>query len=157
MRLSRTHCALSTLCDRVVARVMASRQSIGDRSNATPFAFTAERARPRAALIAAVWRGETPVVLVAVLSHGWLLLNQGIYWDDWIVYTQIKNGAWSNLTSLADQLGGIPTYFYIWGVAAALPPSVIGFKILAFALILAAALVLLAICRRSGFLTAAES
>lgn len=132
---------------------MASHQSVTGQTKPAAIEMTAERAR----LLAALWRGETPVVLVALLAHGGLLLNQGIYWDDWIVYTQIKSGAWANLTSLADQLGGIPTYLYIWVVAAALPPEGVGYKFLAFALIIASGLVLLAICRRMGFLTPAES
>src|SRR5215467_11584096 len=114
---------------------MASPQSVDDPSKAPSIALTAELAKP----LAVLWRRETPVLLVAVLAHGWLVLNQGIYWDDWIVYTQIKNGAWANLTSLADQLGGIPTYLYIWVAAAALPPPVVGFKVLSFALILISA------------------
>ena len=102
-------------------------------------------------------RDEAIVLGVALLAHGLLVLNTGIYWDDWLLYTQLRHGNWDQVRGMADQLGGVPTYLYIWIAAASIPPPAVGFKILALLLIAASGLLILAICRQSGLVSRTDA
>jgi hypothetical protein len=102
-------------------------------------------------------RNQLTVVGVTLLAHGWLVFNNGIYFDDWILYTQLKRGDWSSVRGMADQLGGIPAYLYVWAAAAAIPPPMIGYKILSLLLITGTGLLIYSICSESGLVSRAEA
>ncbi|MFA7238469.1 MAG: hypothetical protein WC091_00040 [Sulfuricellaceae bacterium] len=57
--------------------------------------------------------------LVALLGHGLLLFNDGIYFDDWILQPMLAESNWSELQSWFSQMGlPFPPYIY-WGVKLA--------------------------------------
>jgi hypothetical protein len=97
------------------------------------------------------------VAAVALIANGWLVLNDGVYWDDWLLYTQLTKGEWSTVQSTAQQAGGIPTYLYVWWAAAFAPPAAVGFKVVSLALLVGAALLIYRICSSSGFCSRTES
>jgi len=132
---------------------MAREPSVGMRTEPSSVDRVADRVRA----LVVTWRDQLVVFGVALVAHGWLVFNTGNYWDDWLLYTQLKSGDWTSVTGMADQLGGIPTYFYVWVIAAALPPPVIGFKVLAFLLIAGSGLLIYVIGRESGLVTRAEA
>jgi len=111
----------------------------------------------RVRAISATRRDQLVVIGVALLAHGWLVVNNGIYWDDWLVYAKLQRGDLAGVQQLASQVGGIPTYLYIWIAAAALPPAAIGFKILALLLIAGSGLLMYSICRESELVSRAEA
>jgi hypothetical protein len=87
-------------------------------------------------------RHQLAVVAVAVAAHGLLLINNGILWDDWVCYIHISRGDWQALNEWIPQMGGLPTYLYVWLAAAALPPQLVGFRILALILLVGSALLI---------------
>lgn len=53
------------------------------------------------------------IALVALLSHGLLLLNDGTYFDDWILKPLLADGNWSELHNWFSQMGlPVSPYFY---------------------------------------------
>lgn len=57
--------------------------------------------------------------VIAVFSHGLLLLNDGTYFDDWILQPMLAEGGWSELQNWFSQMGlPFPPYIY-WGVKLA--------------------------------------
>ena len=47
------------------------------------------------------------LIALAVVAHGLLLLNDGIYWDDWYLYTALQQHNWPAIALLGQR--GIPT------------------------------------------------
>lgn len=63
----------------------------------------------------------TLVVLICGV-HGIILLNDGIYWDDWLIYRAQAQGDWDGLFSYFDNLGA-PVTGYIHNFLLQLPAS----------------------------------
>lgn len=54
--------------------------------------------------------------LVALLSHGLLLFNDGIYFDDWVLRPMLAEGRWQDLQEWFSQMGlPVSPYFY-WSI-----------------------------------------
>jgi hypothetical protein len=45
---------------------------------------------------------------VALAAHGLLLLNDGIYWDDWIIYPQLEDRDWASIHQVVHESGMTP-------------------------------------------------
>jgi hypothetical protein len=58
---------------------------------------------------------------------------------------------------MVDQLGGVPTYLYIWAAAAAMPPPMIGFKVLSLLLITGSGLLVYSILVESDLVSRTEA
>lgn len=128
-----------------------------DRAAPAAAAPRSSRVADRLGEKTATRRNQLTVVCVAALTHGWLVVNNGIYFDDWILYTQLKRGDWASVRGMADQLGGIPAYLYVWAAAAAIPPPMIGYKILSLLLITGTGLLIYSICSESGLVSRTEA
>jgi hypothetical protein len=119
-----------------------------------PWAESLGRVTRRA--VRALTRPVVMIALCALAVHGLLLLNDGVYWDGWLIYTWLKGGDRAALQAWASE-SGVPWLAYLHAAMGRLPDVVAGYKAVAFALTLASALLVYRICRESGFLGRFES
>jgi hypothetical protein len=75
----------------------------------------------------------------ALFAHGVLLLNDGIYWDDWLLLPQLHRGDWQSIDALVREAGLTPFNAAFLDSFAYLPGGVFTVKLAAFALIVAIA------------------
>ncbi len=54
------------------------------------------------------------LIALAVVAHGLLLLNDGIYWDDWYLYTALQQHNWPAIALLGQR--GIPTDPFLYWI-----------------------------------------
>jgi hypothetical protein len=87
---------------------------------------------------------------VAFLAHGMLLLNDGIYWDDWLLYQHLQNHDWRALDAIAHEAGMTPLNSAFLHLFAFLPGGVFSFKLAVFLLIVAIACLIYLICIEAG-------
>jgi len=76
-------------------------------------------------------------MILAVVAHGLLLLNDGIYWDDWYLYTALQQHNWPAIALLGHR--GIPTDPYLYWIIG------YGGRVFAFKLVKFVALALVAL------------
>ena len=101
--------------------------------------------------------------LVAILAigvgitHGLVLTNDGIYWDDWLVYTDFIRHDWSTFWTLVSERGGIPQDFAYWGSFAFFPGMVPGWKLVAFVAICASTVLIFKLGIKSRLLSPSQA
>jgi len=76
---------------------------------------------------------------VALLAHGLLLLNDGIYWDDWLLYRHLQGHDWQTIDALVHEAGMTPVNSAFLHLFAYVPGGVFSFKLTVFLLIVAVA------------------
>ena len=91
--------------------------------------------------------GYVIIVASGLLIHGLLLLNDGVYWDGWLIYDIFLEKDWNDYYLWASELGDLPvmTYFYrflVW----IFPGVIFGYKLVAFLSITFSALFVYMIC-----------
>lgn len=98
------------------------------------------------------------IVLCAVVGHGLLLLNDGIYWDDW-VWFDLRNNAYHSdrVFAASEEMGSLPYEKYFGRLFSIFPSKVIASKFFVFLAIVAVGLALFRICRASGYFDRRES
>ncbi len=79
-----------------------------------------------------------------------LLLNDGIYWDDWLIYPQLHRGDWQSIDALVREVGITPFNAAFLDSFAYLPGGVFTVKLAVFALIVAIACLAYLIAREAG-------
>ncbi|MCP4370153.1 MAG: hypothetical protein GY797_18870 [Deltaproteobacteria bacterium] len=72
------------------------------------------------------------IVLFSLAVHGLLLLNDGVYWDGWLVYTILIEKQWDSLYLIFTQTGGPPITLYLHWLLGYFPGIVFGYKLVAF-------------------------
>lgn len=98
------------------------------------------------------------ILVVSVgITHGLVLLNDGIYWDDWLTYTDLVQRDWSTLGKLASERGGIPQDFAYWGSFAFFPGITEGWKLVVFIFICTSAILIFKLGVNSGLLTRSQA
>jgi len=102
------------------------------------------------------WRHYAIITGFCLLVHGLLLLNDGIYWDGWLIYTFLKFGHFDRLYSWFSQSGALPIY-YVHRFMGLLPGMVFCYKLAAFLLILASTLLIYRIGVRTAWVDRRES
>ena len=95
------------------------------------------------------------ITLVALLGHGLLLLNDGTYWDDWLIKNQLATGTWGEQYGWATQMG-LPVFaYFFWGLKLA---GLIGhYKAVAFLSVALSAILIYKICQRFSWLNRTEA
>ena len=89
------------------------------------------------------------------ISHGWLLFNKGIYWDDWLVKGFLDDGNWGELCNMTSEMGLPILAFFFWSLK--LLGLADSYKLVAFVLILFSSLTVYQIGLRSGWLHRSEA
>jgi len=97
------------------------------------------------------------LVLCVGITHGLVLLNDGIYWDDWLTYTDLVRRDWSTLGKLATERGGIPQDFAYWGSFAFFPGITEGWKLVVFICICTSAVLIFKLGVNSALLTRSQA
>ena len=85
-----------------------------------------------------------------LLAHFPLLLNDGLYWDDWLLFPQLQSKDWSSIDALVREAGITPFNAAFLDVFAYLPGGVLAFRLVVFALIVAIAWLVYAIAVEAG-------
>ncbi|MGA7800316.1 MAG: hypothetical protein WCC36_05855 [Gammaproteobacteria bacterium] len=92
--------------------------------------------------------------LLSLVTHGLLLLNDGTYWDDWLIKSYLANHDWASLHQMTSEMG-LPLFgYFFWGVHALFGPH--GYTVVAFALVTAISLLIYALLAHSGVGSHAE-
>jgi hypothetical protein len=73
--------------------------------------------------------------VVALFAHGLLLLNDGIYWDDWVIYPHLTGGDWSSINALVRESGMTHVNAAFLELFAYLPGGIFSVRLAVFALI----------------------
>lgn len=96
------------------------------------------------------------IFLTALLSHGLFLLNDGVYWDGWLLYTHLTDGDWESIRLWFFESGDPLRAYFHWAMRL-FPDLVFGHRLVAFLSILGAAVLVYEIGHRFRFLSRAES
>ncbi len=102
------------------------------------------------------WAPPLILFFYTFLAHGLLLLNEGIYSDDYLYVTYLIKRDWNALFSLFDQTGRPLLALMHWPFTI-FPDIIFGYKVVIFVLIFLSALLVYSICKRSGYLSQNES
>lgn len=96
------------------------------------------------------------LLICALVAHGLLLLNDGIFYDSWFFYIPFLERNWSLLyAGYAETSRPIFTLFY--GLIAPAPDPVFAIRLTAFATIYAVSLMTFVISRKLGWLSVSAS
>jgi hypothetical protein len=101
------------------------------------------------------WQDLAILTGVAVLVHGLLLLDTGIYWDDWVVYIFVVKREWPLLSAMVRERGIVPVEQYYWWLLGSLP--VFAYKAAGFVMIVGSSWLAAQLGRTSTFLSRQES
>lgn len=87
------------------------------------------------------------IVISAVIVHGLLLLNDGVYWDGWLIYDIFLEKDWNDYYLWTSEIGDLPIMSYFYRLLVKIFPGVIfGYKLVAFLSITFSALFVYMIC-----------
>lgn len=110
---------------------------------------TRERTEPRVAARTTL-RDMALLLSAVILAHFPLLLNDGLYWDDWLLFPQLQGHDWASVDSLVREAGITPFNAAFFDVFAYLPGGVLGFRLVVFVLIVGIAWLVYAIAVEAG-------
>jgi hypothetical protein len=96
------------------------------------------------------------ILLSALLAHGLMLLNDGLYWDGWLIYSDLVAKRWDNFRLMFTESGIPVTMYFHWWMGYS-PGIVFAYRVVAFASLAFAAMVIYRICLKSGWLSRGES
>ena len=85
--------------------------------------------------------------LFALFSHGLLLLNDGVYWDGWLIYVGKITNRWELINGIYADRGGLPIYTAFHWLLYQFPFFVFGYKLSAFLFISSSAFFIYRIAR----------
>ena len=54
--------------------------------------------------------------LILLACHGLLLLNDGIYWDDWLTLGYIRNDDWQSISDQTSEMGLPLLGYFAWSL-----------------------------------------
>ncbi|MDT8304894.1 MAG: hypothetical protein RRC07_03065 [Anaerolineae bacterium] len=92
----------------------------------------------------------------ALMLHGLVLLNDGLYVDGWLYYVYLSEPRWNLLAELLAQQG-IPQVIILFRFLSLFPDFLLAYKVVAFLSILASGLSIYAIARELHYLSRFES
>jgi len=94
--------------------------------------------------------------LTAFAAQGLLLLNDGLYWDGWLIHRFLDARDWPNLSKIFVE-SGLPIWTYLHRLMGYSPDIVLGYRLAAFACIAASGLLIYQIGCLSGLVSPEES
>lgn len=93
---------------------------------------------------------------ISLIVHGLLLFNDGIYWDDWLSITTLKDKNWSVIRAAGLERGVPFDSYFIWFFSR-FQNIEFAQSLFAFLFILLASVLVYAICNQVGVLTRTDS
>ena len=107
----------------------------------------------------AIWRkfnGHLGAILaLALVAHGLMLLNDGVYWDGWLIYTNLIEKNWRNLYRMFAEAGS-PITYYFHRLMGSFPDIVLAYRLVAFGSIALAAIWVYLIAQEGNWATPSE-
>lgn len=95
------------------------------------------------------------ITCVALVSHGLLLLNDGLYWDGWLIKDYLDNNDWDSLHAMTSEMGLPVLGYFFWSL------KLLGihqyYKVVAFLSMLLSAVLVYRIGLLFGWLNRIES
>jgi hypothetical protein len=85
-------------------------------------------------------------------SHGLVLLNDGVYWDGWLIQGIYRQDDLKTMKQLTRQ-GGLIFFYYIHKFMSKLPRPIFFFKFFSFICLFLSSLVVFYLCRQTGMFT----
>jgi len=85
-----------------------------------------------------------------------LLLNDGVYWDGWLIYTSLVEKSWHNIHSIFFEPGAPITAYFHWAMGY-LPAMIFSYKLVAFLSITLFGILVYSICNELRLLSRIES
>jgi len=99
------------------------------------------------------WVDYLIIMFVGLITHGLLLLNDGVYWDGWILYSKlVKKGSLSQWFIEA----GRPFDFCFHWALGHFPDYILGYRLIVFLSIMFIGVLIYEICNRSKLVTRGE-
>jgi hypothetical protein len=98
------------------------------------------------------------ILLMAMIVHGLLLLNDGIYWDDW-VWFDLRNNIyhWDRIFAASAEMGSMPYEKYFGYLFSVFPDRVFASKFFVFVAIVGSGCLFFELCLGSGYFNRWES
>ncbi len=95
------------------------------------------------------------LIFVAVCTHGLLLLNDGVFWDDWLYLMHLYNGHWDIMKYMSIGKGLYVNYFY-FQLLNILPKHPLVYKSITFLCIITIAIIIYEICQKTKWIGRTE-
>jgi len=102
------------------------------------------------------WQHYLAILAAGFVAHGLLLLNDGVYWDGWLIHTYFRVGDWGSMWACFSESGLPQLAGFHWLIGYS-PSPVVTYKVLVFLSVVGAALLVYRIARLTGFVSRAES
>jgi hypothetical protein len=96
------------------------------------------------------------ILVVALLCHGLLLLNDGVYWDGWFLYSLLVKHDSQLLKELCSQLGLPLSFTYVW-VLHYFSDVIFGAKLLGFLTLLLNSILIFFLAYKVKFISRLQS
>jgi hypothetical protein len=96
------------------------------------------------------------IVIYTLITHGLLLLNNGVYWDGWLMYTNLIEKNWNNIHTWLFESGAPISAYFHW-VMGYLPTMIFSYKLVAFLSITLSGILVYTICNELRLLSRTES
>ncbi len=94
--------------------------------------------------------------LVALITHGLIVLNDGVYADGWLIYRFLEEKNWSSLSTLFVQ-AGLPLFLPLHWFMGSLPNFVLAYHVAALACLAASGLLIYEIGYLTGYVSRQDS
>jgi hypothetical protein len=96
------------------------------------------------------------IVLFALLAHGLIFLNDGLFVDDWLIYSDLMEKRWDNVQVMFAE-AGVPTTTYIHWAMGYFGNIIFAYRLLDLVSILLSALLIYRICFVLGWFSRVEA
>lgn len=93
------------------------------------------------------------ILLFTFFTHFIIILIDGVFWDDWVLYFNFSNSNWPALKAFDSELGGLPVGYYLLFLIGHLPHSLFTFKLFTFFSICMSGCIIYNLSTRVNFLT----
>ncbi|MFC1590912.1 hypothetical protein ACFL43_00140 [Thermodesulfobacteriota bacterium] len=91
------------------------------------------------------------ILLCSLSAHGLLLLNDGVYWDGWIIYNYLTEKNWYHVYLFCAEPGGIPVGAFFHWMMGYFPDIIFGYKLVSFISITLSGVLVYRICNHFDF------
>ncbi|MFH0986190.1 MAG: hypothetical protein V1882_11790 [Candidatus Omnitrophota bacterium] len=102
------------------------------------------------------WNVLAVLFTCTILSHGMILLDNGVYWDGWLMRGWFRQKDY-NACRIATSQIGLPLYYYCLRFMAMLPRPIFCYKLMSFVGMFLSSFFIYCLCRESGYLTDIQS
>jgi hypothetical protein len=96
------------------------------------------------------------ICLYGALAHGAMLLNDGVYWDGWMIESWRRTGNWSAMKRFFSEVG-LPIYYHQHRLLSRFGAGIFAYRLIAFASTLLSALAVYFVSLHLGYFDTVNS